>query len=281
MARRSARSPVVEPQWLLEHLDDPRVRVVEVDVDPALYHQGHLPGAVLWELHRDLEDPVRRDLPTPERLAELLGRSGVGPDTTVVLYGDGNNRSATWGFWVLAYYRHRNARLLNGGRVRWQAMGLPLTTETPRLEPRFYPVPRPDRRVRARHTDILRRLGSADLRLVDVRTAAEYRGEDDPDHPQTGIARLGRIPGAVHQPWDEAAGPDGTFRPVEELRRLYQGRGVLPEQEVVTYCRLGVRASYTWFVLRHLLGYPRVRNYDGSWTEWGNLVGVPIAKGEE
>lgn len=270
---------VVEPEWLLAHLHDPGLRVVEVDVEPKPYDDGHIDGAAGWLLHRDLEDPVRRDVPTPEQMAELLGRSGIGPDTTIVLYGDGNNRSATWAFWVLTYYRHKKLLLLNGGRTRWHGLGLPLTKSPSTIRSQAYPVPQSNSRVRAQRTDILRRLGTPDFTLVDVRTPAEYRGEDDPTHPQTGIVRLGHIPGAVLQPWDEAVTHEGAFRSIDQLRTMYDRKGVRADTEVVVYCRLGVRASYTWFVLRHLLGYPDVRNYDGSWTEWGNLIGVPVERG--
>ena len=280
MAGRKRPTAIVEPQWLLDHLHDANLRIVEVDVDPKAYHEGHIEGAVLWSLHSDLEDTVRRDVPTPEQAATLLGRSGISPDTTVVLYGDGNNRSATWGFGILTYYRHKKVLLLHGGRTRWRALGLPLTQGVPVPRPTVYPVPTSNPRIRASRTDILRRLNTPGFRLLDVRTSAEYRGENDPGHSQAGISRLGHIPGAVFQPWDEAAGPDGAFRPVEELRRLYEEHGVRPNQDIVAYCRLGVRASYTWFVLRYLLGYPNVRNYDGSWTEWGNLIGVPIERGD-
>ncbi len=269
---------LVEPQWLESHLGDPSLAVVETDVDPGFYQRGHIPGAILWDLHKELEDQVTRDLPSPEQMEGLLSRSGISPDTTIVLYGDGNNRSATWAFWLLKYYQHPDVRLLNGGRVRWEKEGRPLTTQVPQPRPTRYRIQGTDPSLRATRDFILARLKSPGLRLVDVRTDKEYRGEEDPAHPQIGIQRLGHIPGAVHLPWERAAQEDGSFLPAEELARMYQEHQVTPQDDVVAYCRLGVRASYTWFVLKYLLGYPKVRVYDGSWTEWGNLVGAPIER---
>ena len=270
---------IVTTDWVAEHLDDPAIVVAEVDTDlDADYRQGHVPGAVGWGLHTDMEDPVRRDIPGVAQLEDLLGRSGIDNDTTVVVYGDGNNRSATWAFWVLKYYRHRDVRLMDGGRSKWLAEGRAVSTDAPQPRATAYRAQAPDRSIRATRQHILDTLSRMDVKLLDTRAAEEYSGAltSAPGTPQPDICRKGRIPGAVHVPWDDGAGEDGAFRPVEELRRLYEERGFTPDDEVVPYCRLGVRASYSWFVLKYLLGYPRVRNYDGSWTEWGNSVGLPI-----
>jgi thiosulfate/3-mercaptopyruvate sulfurtransferase len=211
-------------------------------------------------------------------MAELLSRSGIGNDTTVVLYGDGMDRSATWAFWLLKYYRHRDVRILNGGRQKWLAEGRPLSKDVPSRPRANYEVGLSVPSLRATRDYILARLSRPSFQPLDTRSREEFMGVDHPAHPQTGIQRLGRLPGAVHLEWDEAAASDGAFLPPDRLRKMYQGLGVTPDRDVVTYCRLGIRASYSWFVLKYLLGYPRVRNYDGSWTEWGNLVGVPIER---
>ena len=273
---------LVSTSWLEEHLDDPAIVVAEVNTDlEASYRTGHVPGAVGWDLHHDLEDQTRRDVPTPSQLAALLGSSGIDNATGVVLYGDGNNRSATWAFWLLKYYRHDDVRLLDGGRAKWIAEGRPLSTETATPSVKPYRPRIPDRSLRATRDHIVANLGSKSLSLLDTRTHDEYAGNAAASSQgQADIYRNGRIPGAVHVAWDDGAATDGAFRPADELRRLYEKKGVTPDQEVVAYCRLGVRASYSWFVLKYLLGYERVRNYDGSWTEWGNSVGVPIEIGE-
>ena len=268
---------LVSTTWLEERLSDPSIAVAEVNTDLETgYHQGHIPGAVGWHLHRDLEDQTKRDIPGPSQLEELLGRSGIDNATTVVLYGDGNNRSATWAFWLLKHYRHADVRLLDGGRIKWVAEGRPLSSDAPTLMSRTYRAGIPDKSLRATRDHIVANLGSPSLTLLDTRTYDEYVGQLS---ASSEIYRNGRIPGAVHIPWDDGATEDGAFRPADELRRLYEQKGVTADQEVVAYCRLGVRASYSWFVLKYLLGYERVRNYDGSWTEWGNSIGVPIETG--
>ena len=270
---------LVSTEWVSEHLDDEYVVVAEVDTDlEADYRRGHVPGAVGWGLHTDLEDPVRRDIPGVAQMEGLLGRSGIDNDTMIVLYGDGNNRSATWAFWLLKYYRHEDVRIMNGGRIRWLDEGRPVSTEEPAPVPKTYRAGVPDKSLRAMRDYILAHLAKPSFKPLDTRAFEEYSGEltSAPGGPQGGIYRAGRIPGAVHLLWDDGAAEDGTFRPVEELRRMYESKGLAPSDEVVAYCRLGVRASYSWFVLKYLLGYPRVRNYDGSWTEWGNSTGVPI-----
>ncbi len=270
---------LVSPDWVSEHLHDSSIVIAEVNTDlDARYRRSHVPGAVGWSLHIDLEDQVRRDIPTVSRLEGLLGRSGIDNETVVVLYGYGNNRSATWAFWVLKYYRHRDVRLMDGGRARWMAEGRPLSTETPTPMARTYRAGVPDQTLRATKEYIARNLRDPNLKLLDTRTAEEYAGtlNSAPGTPQPDIYRKGRIPGAIHVAWDDGGAEDGSFKPIDVLREMYREKGLTPDQEVVAYCRLGVRASYSWFVLKYLLGYERARNYDGSWTEWGNSVGVPI-----
>lgn len=279
MQQYACSEVLVTHEWMDEHLDASSVVVVEVNTDlKAGYHQGHVPGAVGWGLHTDLEDPTRRDIPGVGQMEALLERSGIGNDTTVVLYGDGNNRSATWAFWIMKYYRHRDVRLINGGRVKWLDSGMPVSTEVPTCDYKSYRIKAPDRRLRVMKDYIAENLGDSSIKLLDTRTYQEYAGRvaASPDSGQGNVYRKGRIPGAIHVPWEDSAMQDGTFRAVEELSALYAGKGLEPTNEVISYCRLGVRASYSWFVLKYLLGYPRVRNYDGSWTEWGNAVGVPI-----
>ena len=282
MPQADARDVVVSTEWVADRLDDDSIVIAEVNTDlDADYGTGHVPGAIGWGLHTDLEHQVRRDVPSAEQIEELMARSGVANDTTAVLYGDGNNRSATWAFWVLKYYGHEDVRLMDGGRAKWIGEGRPLSTETPAPARAVYTASAPDYAIRATKQYIVDHLDDDMLRLLDTRTYEEYAGllTSAPGTPQPDIYRKGRIPGAVHVPWDDGASEDGSFRPVEELRRMYEAQGLLHGGEVVPYCRLGVRASYSWFVLKYLLRYPRVRNYDGSWTEWGNSTGTPIETG--
>ena len=271
---------LVSTEWVADHLEDPAVVVVEVNSDlQAGYRLGHVPGAVGWGLHTDMEDQVRRDVPGVAQVEGLLGRSGIDNDTSIVLYGDGNNRSATWAFWVLQYYRHKDLRLMNGGRTKWIAEGRALSQGAPVPTATTYRASAPDRSLRATKEYVVESIGNPSVRLLDTRTQEEFSGQltsADGNPLQPEIYRKGRIPTAVHVPWDDGAAEDGAFRPVEELRALYAAKGLDPAHEVIPYCRLGVRASHSWFVLTHLLGYQRVRNYDGSWTEWGNSTGVPI-----
>ncbi|MBM3949591.1 MAG: sulfurtransferase [SAR202 cluster bacterium] len=274
---------LVSTEWVAQHLDDGAIVIAEVDSDlKAGYLSGHVPGAVGWGLHTDFEDQVARDIPSEAYIARLLNKAGITPRIGIVLYGDGNNRSATWAFWVLKYYGHQDVRLMDGGRKRWVAEGRPLTTEEPKRIPTKYSIGKRDPSVRAMREYIAGRLGRSGTKLLDTRTYEEFAGQltSAPGTHQPDIYRKGRIPGAVHIPWDDASDKDGSFKPVEELRRMYLAKGIGPRDEVMTYCRLGVRASYTWFVLRYLLGYEDVKNYDGSWTEWGNSVGVPIETGQ-
>lgn len=276
----SARGEVlVDATWAQAHLTDPTVRFVEVDVDTTAYEQSHIPGAVGWNWTSQLTDGIRRDIAGREDFSRLLSASGIGPDTTIVLYGDNNNWFAAWAYWQLKLYGHADTRILDGGRKYWLDHGLPLSTEVPVYPPTGYVLPEPDFRLRAFRDDILPRLGDAGLVLVDVRSPAEFSGEVIAPPGMTETAqRGGHIPGAVSAPWAQAVREDGTFKSADELRAHYAAKGVTPDRDVITYCRIGERSSHTWFVLHELLGYPRVLNYDGSWTEWGSMVGVPIER---
>jgi thiosulfate/3-mercaptopyruvate sulfurtransferase len=279
----STPAALVTTEWARAHLDDDRVRFLEVDVDTDAYDTGHLPGATGINWKSQLTDPVRRDLVGREELQELLRAAGVHDDTTIVLYGDNNNWFAAWAYWQLRYQGLDNVRLLDGGRVKVEADGLPLTTDAPSHEPGTITVPTQTREeLRAYRQQVIDGVGATGRSLVDVRSPEEYRGElSAPAHlPQEAAQRRGHIPGAVNVPWSQAVAPDGTFKPIEELRDLYAARGIDGSDEVVAYCRIGERSSHTWFVLHELLGYRNVRNYDGSWTEYGSLVGVPIETGD-
>ena len=273
---------LVSTTWVAEHGADENVVLVEVDVDTDAYGEGHIEGAIGWNWTTQLSDSVRRDIVSKEDLEELLSSSGIGNDTTVVLYGDNNNWFATWAFWQLKLYGHDDVRLMNGGRKKWIAEGRPLSHTQPSPERTTYRAAEIDLTKRAFLNDvssIISRDGG--FALVDVRSPAEFTGEvlAPPGLPET-CQRGGHIPGATNVGWALACNEDGTFKSRAELEEIYGGRGVTSDKEVVTYCRIGERSSHSWFVLSHLLGYPKVRNYDGSWTEWGNLVGAPIEKGE-
>jgi thiosulfate/3-mercaptopyruvate sulfurtransferase len=271
---------LVDADWVAEHLNDPNVRLIEVDVDTNAYNQGHIQGAVGFNWQKELQDQVVRAPLSQEHLEELLGRAGVSNDTTIVLYGDNNNWFAAWAFWILKYYGHQDVRLLDGGRVKWLADNRETTTEVPEYARTTYHAQRPNADVRAFRDQILAELGKSGVALVDVRSPGEYSGEllAPANLPQEGAQRGGHIPGAANIPWSQAVQADGTFKPADELRTLYEGKGITSEKEIVAYCRIGERSSHTWFVLSYLLGYPNVRNYDGSWTEWGSLIGAPIEK---
>ncbi len=270
---------LVDADWAQAHLTDPAVRFVEVDVDTTAYSQGHIPGAVGWDWTSQLSDGVRRDLASRDDFSTLLSESGIGPDTTIVLYGDNNNWFAAFAYWQLKLFGHDDVRILNGGRKYWLDSGLPITTDEPSPTPTRYQLPERDDALRAFRDDLLPRLGDPGLALVDVRSPAEYNGEiiAPPGLSET-AQRAGRIPGAVSVPWAQTVREDGTFKSPDELRALYEAKGVTPDKDIVAYCRIGERSSHSWFVLHELLGYRRVRNYDGSWTEWGSLIGVPIEK---
>ena len=270
---------LVDTAWVAEHLDDPTVTIVEVNTDPDDgYNAGHVPGSILWSLHVDLEDQVRRDVPGVAQFENLMSRSGIDNVTTVVLYGDGNNRSATWAFWILKIYRHKDVRLIDGGRTKWIAEARPTSADAPSPEPSSYRAGVADWSLRATKDYILANLANPTTTLLDTRTVEEYKGEmtSAPGAPPADIYRKGRIPGAVNVDWEDGASADGSFLPPGRLQQMYSDKGLESSQEVVPYCRLGVRASYSWFVLKYLLGFPRVRNYNGSWTEWGNSAGVPV-----
>ena len=270
-------SALVDADWAQEHLRDPNVRFVEVDVDTTAYEQSHLRGAVGWNWTSQLADGVRRDIATKEDLGELLSQSGIGPDTTIVLYGDNNNWFAAWAYWQLKLFGLRDVRILNGGRKYWLDNGLPVTTDLPTYQPTGIQLGDPDFSFRAFRDDVLPRVGDSTLALVDVRSPAEFNGEviAPPGMSET-AQRAGHIPGAASIPWAQTAREDGTFKSREELAALYEGKGITADKDIIAYCRIGERSSHSWFVLHELLGYQRVRNYDGSWTEYGSLVGVPI-----
>ncbi len=271
---------LVSTQWAADHSNDPNIRLVEVDVDTSAYDQGHIPGAVGWNWQSQLQDNIRRDLIDQSALESLLGQSGISNDTTILLYGDNNNWFAAYALWQLKYYGHKDVRLINGGRKKWVEEKRPLTTEPTKVAATKYRAAGPDESIRARKEDVFRFLDKkAPAQLVDVRSVDEFTGKviAPPGMSET-AQRGGHIPGAANIPWAQAANEDGTFKSLEALKALYEGKGVTGKNEVIAYCRIGERSSHTWFVLKYLLGYDNVKNYDGSWTEWGNLVGAPIEK---
>jgi thiosulfate/3-mercaptopyruvate sulfurtransferase len=282
MAENGYAKPVlVTTDWLAEHLNDGDVVVAEVDENPDLYDEGHIPGAVKLHWRDDLQDPVERDIVDRETFEGALGERGIDNGTTVVLYGDKNNWFAAYAYWYLKTYGHADARILDGGRQKWIDEGRELATETPSPERKEYRAQDRDESIRAYRDEVRKWIEEANRALVDVRSPGEYAGDliAPPGYEQEGAQRGGHIPGAASIPWASAVRDDGTFKSPDELRDLYGGKGITPDKEVTAYCRIGERSAHTWFVLRELLGYENVRNYDGSWTEWGNLVGVPIEKG--
>jgi thiosulfate/3-mercaptopyruvate sulfurtransferase len=284
MAAYAHPDVLVENEWLAAHLNDPTVRIAEVDYDPAAnYELGHIPGAVLFDWRKDINDPVARDIISADAFAQLFSKSGIGDDTTVVLYGDFNNWFAAFAYWVFSLYGAKNLKLLNGGRKKWIAEDRPITKDAAHPLAAKYTPKTPNLKLRAYLEDVRRGLADVKggkLRLVDVRGPKEFSGEitAPPEYPTEHAQRGGHIPGATNIPWAQAVNENGTFKSREELEALYGGKGVTGQTPVITYCRIGERSSHTWFVLTHLLGYPDVRNYDGSWTEWGNLVRTPIEK---
>jgi thiosulfate/3-mercaptopyruvate sulfurtransferase len=275
---------LVTTSWLAEHLDDPTIRVIESDEDVLLYDTGHIPGAQKLDWHEDLNDPVLRDYISSEQFEKLLRKKGIDENTTVVFYGDKNNWWATYAFWVFQLFGFTNAKVLDGGRIKWEQEGRPFKTDVPRLTATSYKAPkRSDEKIRAFFQEA-KDHSAAGKPLVDVRSPEEYSGQRThmPDYPQEGTLRGGHIKGARSVPWGRAANPDGTFKDAESLRAIYEKeKGLKKGDDIIAYCRIGERSSHTWFVLTYLLGYDRVRNYDGSWTEWGNAVRVPIEKGAE
>jgi thiosulfate/3-mercaptopyruvate sulfurtransferase len=271
---------LVDADWVQAHLNDPKVRLVEVDVDTKAYDSGHIPGAVAFNWQKELQDQVVRAPIDANRLESLLSNVGISNDTTIVVYGDNNNWFAAWALWILKYYGHEDVRILDGGRAKWLADKREITTQVPHYSATTYSAKDPNASIRVFRDQVLKELGDSSLALVDVRSPGEYSGEllAPANLPQEGAQRGGHIPGAANIPWSQAVRDDGTFKSADELRALYGGKGVTPDKEVIAYCRIGERSSHTWFVLSYLLGYNNVRNYDGSWTEWGSLIGAPIEK---
>jgi thiosulfate/3-mercaptopyruvate sulfurtransferase len=273
---------LVTTDWVAEHSQDPNIRIVESDEDVLLYDTGHVPGAVKVDWHADLNDALQRDYVNPEQFAKLASRLGITPDTTVVFYGDKNNWWATYALWVFRLFGHDNVKVMDGGRKKWEDEGRPMVTDVPQYPATNYPTPkRDDSKIRAFQQDVLKHIQDK-KKLVDVRSPDEFSGAKlhMPDYPQEGAMRGGHIPGAKSVPWARAVNPEtGEFKTAEELRAIYEGEaGLNKNDDVVAYCRIGERSSHTWFVLTYLLGYDKVRNYDGSWTEWGNTVRVPIER---
>ena len=281
-ARVAHPESIVETDWVEQHRGDQNVRLVEVDVDTAAYEQGHIAGAVGWNWTSQLNDTLRRDILNREQMQRLLGDSGIGRNTTVVLYGDNNNWFATYAFWQMKQFGHRQLKIMNGGRQKWISEGKPVTTDVPAVERRTYRAGKPDTSIRATRDYVLDIASTSNnVGLVDVRAPAEYSGEllAPANLPQEGSQRGGHIPGAANIPWASAVNQDdGTFKSVEKLREIYGGKGITGNKEIITYCRIGERSSHSWFVLTQILGYNKVRNYDGSWTEYGSIVGAPIER---
>jgi thiosulfate/3-mercaptopyruvate sulfurtransferase len=275
-----SKNVLVETDWLAEHAKDPNTRVFEVDVDTSAYEQGHIEGAIGLNWRTDLQQHPVRDLIDKKQLEQMLGKSGVTPNTAIVAYGDNNNWFAAWFFWLLKYYGHKDVRLVNGGRAKWVAEKRPLTTQAPSYPRAEYRAETPDASIRALRDYVLDQVVSGSTKIVDVRSPKEYAGEllAPENLPQEGAQRGGHIPGAQNVPWATAVAEDGRFKGADELRQIYAGKGIDGKGETIAYCRIGERSAHTWFVLKYLLGQERVRNYDGSWTEWGSLIGVPIEK---
>ncbi len=280
MAEYAHPETLVSTDWVAEHGNAPNVRVVEVDVETSAYNEGHVPGAIAWAWKSQLCDTVQRDILPPEQFEKLMAESGIGNDTTVVLYGDNNNWFAAWALWQMKIYGHKDVRLMNGGRKKWIAEGRELTTEVPKPSMAQYKAPAPDLSIRAFLPDVQHAFRQGTVALVDVRSPQEFTGEllSPPGLPET-CQRGGHIPDARSIPWGKACNEDGTFLSRDQLSALYANEGVDGSRPVIAYCRIGERSSHTWFALKYLLGFDDVRNYDGSWTEWGNLVGAPVEKG--
>jgi len=280
MAEYAHPETLVTTEWVADHAHDEGVRVVEVDVDTRAYDEGHVPGAVAWAWNTELCDTVRRDILSRQQFEQLMGRTGVKPETTLVIYGDNNNWFAAWALWQAKIYGHRDVRLMNGGRKKWLAEGRELSTDSPKVKPTAYTAKEADLTLRAFLAQVQEASARGGASLVDVRSPQEFTGEilAPPGLPES-CQRGGHIPGARSIPWGKAANDDGTFRSADELRHLYAGEGVDGAKPVIAYCRIGERSSHTWFVLKYLLGFGDVKNYDGSWTEWGNLVGASVERG--
>jgi thiosulfate/3-mercaptopyruvate sulfurtransferase len=275
-----AKDVLVDTEWVAQRLDDPSIRIVEVDENPALYAEAHIPGAIGFDWRNDLQDQVKRDFLGPEDFGALLGSRGISNDHTIVLYGDRNNWFAAYTYWYLKYYGHDSVKLIDGPREKWISEGRPTSTDVPSFEATTFTAKPGDAAIRAKRDEVLAALGTG-RKLVDVRSPQEFSGEiiAAAGYEQEGAQRGGHIPGAASVPWAQAVKEDGTFKSKEELEELYRGKGVLNGESIIAYCRIGERSAHTWFVLHELLGRDDVKNYDGSWTEWGNLVDVPVEKG--
>jgi len=270
---------LVTTDWAAEHLNDDGFRFIEVDVDTEAYESGHLQGAVGWNWKKQLQDQVQRDIASKEDFQELLRNSGISNNSTIVLYGDNNNWFAAWAYWLLKYYGHEDVRILDGGRKKWESENRELTEEVPEYEPGDYTIEKVNERFRAYRSDISEMLGDESFGMVDVRSPEEFHGKIlAPEGVKELSQRAGHIPGASNIPWSKAVNEDGTFKAKDELKKLYEQEGITPDKEIVAYCRIGERSAHSWFVLNELLDFPAVRNYDGSWTEWGNLINAPIEK---
>jgi thiosulfate/3-mercaptopyruvate sulfurtransferase len=273
---------LVDTQWAEEHLKDTKVRIAEVDYDSkANYELGHIPGAVLFDWKNDINDPLTRNVLSKESCQKLLQNAGIDNDTTLLLYGDFNNWFAAFAFWVLKYYGYKDVRLINGGRKKWLQEDRALTKDVPNYSKGNFAANEPDSNIRVFLDEVKRSVSAPALKMVDVRSPKEFTGEilAPPEYPTEHAQRGGHIPGAVNIPWAQAVNDsDGTFKSTDELKQLYESKGITPDKEIIAYCRIGERSSHTWFVLKYILGYPKVKNYDGSWTEWGNMIANPIEK---
>ncbi len=271
---------LVETSWVAENLNNPTIRLIEADEDVLLYEVGHLPGSVKLDWHVDVQDRVARDFVNQKDFEDLMSKWGISNDTTIILYGDKNNWYACYSYWLFTMYGHQNMKIMNGGRMKWESEQRPMTKEVPHYAATTYHAQSMDESIRAFRGEVDAGLKNPNRGLIDVRSPQEYSGEllHMVNYPQEGAMRGGHIPSAKSIPWGMAANADGTFKSTEELRQLYVGRDITPDKDIISYCRIGERSAHTWFVLTYLLGYPRVRNYDGSWTEWGNLVKAPIEK---
>jgi thiosulfate/3-mercaptopyruvate sulfurtransferase len=272
---------LVDTQWVADHMNDHEVRIAEVDYDPtANYNLGHVPGAALFDWKKDINDPVTRNIFNRRACEDLLQRAGVSNNTILVLYGDFNNWFAAFAFWAFKYYGFKDVRLMNGGRKKWLEEDRAVSKEIPHYQRGNFTATEPDKNIRVFLNQVKEALGKENIAMVDVRSPKEFTGEilAPPEYPTEHAQRGGHIPGASNIPWSQAVRDDGTFKSVEELKQIYQSKGIIPDKEIIAYCRIGERSSHTWFVLKYLLGYPNVKNYDGSWTEWGNMVDNPIEK---
>jgi thiosulfate/3-mercaptopyruvate sulfurtransferase len=272
---------LVDTQWVVDHMNDHEVRIAEVDYDPtANYNLGHVPGAVLFDWKKDMNDQITRNIFSRQACEDLLQRTGVNKNTVLVLYGDFNNWFAAFAFWALKYFGLKDVKLMNGGRKKWLEEDRPISKDIPQYQRGNFKATEPDKSIRVFLNQVKEALDKENIEMVDVRSPKEFTGEilAPPEYPTEHAQRGGHIPGASNIPWSQAVKDDGTFKSVGELKQIYQSKGIVPDKEIIAYCRIGERSSHTWFVLKYLLGYPNVKNYDGSWTEWGNIVDNPIEK---